>query len=177
MLRWPNRKTIIQCASSTTRPITVRELTRHCLAALSGTHQDLYDRVQKSPPAVPPVWSTRLPLRTLMRIRRAAVSLEKTVGRWRGPDVQKRIAKKAKTIDNAWNNLDVLSFYARPDNVFGTAALDRLHASLADTDRSRFPVCALAIDWPLYLEAHIGGLKDHVVGTAVERRRQAKENC
>jgi thioester reductase-like protein len=171
MLRIPDRKTIVQCASSATHPITVRELTRYCLAALAGPHRDIYDLVQKPVPAYPPLWTTRVPLRTLLRIRRAMLAVHKAVGRLRGDRFQKRLARKSRSLANAWNNLDVLSFYGRPDYAFDASTLEQLHAALAEGDRERFPVSAQGMDWATYLESHIGGLKEHVVKPSVQRRK------
>lgn len=179
MLRMPNRKTILHCASGTINPITVKRMTRCCLAALSGPHRDIYDIVAKPVPRHPPVWTTKVPLRTLMRLRFAVLTLQKTFGSLLGKSFQGRIARKAKALANAWNNLDVLSFYGRPDYLFETSRLMAIHAALEETDRDLFLVNPENLDWEQYLERHIGGLKQYVVRpvaeTQVQPNRQRSE--
>jgi len=45
MMRYPYRKTIVQCASGTTNPLIIEKRTEHCLAAFDGAHADIFDVV------------------------------------------------------------------------------------------------------------------------------------
>lgn len=171
MMRHPYRKTIVQCASGTANPLTIEKLTEHCLVAFDGAHKDIFDLVGKRSPRRPPIWTTRAPLRTLLRIRRGILSIQKIVGKFLSKDFRERITRKSRTLDNAWNNLDVLSFYGRPRCLFETSELNRMARLLDAADRKQFPVNAGAIDWKAYIESHIGGLKNHVVRPGVEKRK------
>jgi len=43
--------------------------------------------------------------------------------------------------------------------------------SLDPADRKGFPVNASMIEWKVYIESHLGGLKNHVVRPEVEKRK------
>jgi hypothetical protein len=131
---------------------------------------------EKPVPKHPPIWTTRVPLRTLLRIRIGLLHIQRAMGRLRGRRYETRLDKRFRALANTWNNLDVLSFYGRPDYRFETSRLVDIHSAIETMDQQRFRVSPEHISWEAYLGQHIGGLKNYLVRPAAERHAKKTGN-